>query len=315
MNEKNLVICDREIQYATILAENFSKREELAVKVHVCSSVDVAKELLEVKDIHILLIDECFLYEERCKIGAGQVFVLGRGKVSDLHKEEYQIGKYQSADRIIGEVFDAYVQVSSENILRSSGKNRTKLVAVYSPIQRIGKTRFSIALGKAWALKKRVLYLNLETYSGLEKFDEGQNLGDLLYYIRQGMGNLGLRIQASVRKMEELDCLNPIPMATDLKEITLREWESLLEQISECEMYDIILLDISESVQGVLEILNACDRIYMPVLEDEISVRKLKQFDRNTETLKLERIKHVTYRFLLPEKIEEYAKIRAKEEL
>ena len=88
----------------------------------------------------------------------------------------------------------------------------------------------------------------------------------------------------------------------------------MLRHISECEMYDIILLDLSDSVQGILELLNACDRVYMPILEDEISARKLQQFDKNTQALQLDRIKYITFRFALPEKIEEYAKIRAKEE-
>ena len=45
MNEKNLVICDPEIRYANRLGENISQREELAVKVHICSSFEKLKEL------------------------------------------------------------------------------------------------------------------------------------------------------------------------------------------------------------------------------------------------------------------------------
>lgn len=316
MNEKNLVICDREIRYANILAENFSRREELAVKVHVCSSLEMALELMKEKEIHIFIVDESYPYKERCTVKANQIFVLGRGKVIDLTGEEYQIRKYQCADQIIGEVYEVYIGKTNDNILRNTKKKQTKIIAVYSPIHRTGKTKFAIALGKAWAHKNRVLYLNMEEYSGLEEaFQNENNLGDLLYYLRQGMENLSLRLQICVNKMEELEYLPPIPLASDLKEVTKAEWEKLLEQIIENSMYHIIILDMGESVQGGLSILNMCDRIYMPILEDDVSTRKLQQFDRNVRELKLDRIGHITYRFVIPEKIEEYAKIRAKEEI
>ena len=187
-------------------------------------------------------------------------------------------------------------------------------MAVYSPIHRLGKTKFAIALGKECAKKKTVLYLNLEEYSGLTG-EEGLDLGDVLYYMKQGNGNLGIRLQAAVRQMEGMDYLLPIPIAQDLKEVSEKEWKMLLCELAESSIYELVILDIGESVQGLHHILAQCDRIYMPVMGDPISQNKLKQYDENIKKLQLEKVDRTIHRFVMPEQVEEYAKIRAKEEI
>lgn len=314
MNEKNLVICDREIRYANSLGENISGREELAVKVYVCSNVEKVIELSKEKQIHIFVVDETYPFHVRKQVEASQVFVLGRGKVADLGDGERQVGKYQCANRIIREIFETYIDKTKEDLTRCMRKDRAKIVAVYSPLHRLGKTSFAIALGKEHAKRKRVLYINLEEYAGME-VNEELNLGDLFYYIRQGNGNLGIRLQAAVGRWEQLDYLAPIPISKDLKEVSEKEWRELLEEITESSVYELLILDISESVQGLWNLLEQCDRVYMPILEDEVSQRKIEQYNKNLEQLRLEKLKRITCRFVMPEQVEEYAKIRAKEDI
>lgn len=315
MSDKNVVICDREIRYANGLGENISEREDLAVKVYVCSSFEHVLELEQAKKIHIFIVDEEITYAQRTQIGANQVFVLARGKVADLGEEEWAIGKYQCADEIIRQVFEFYVDRTKENIMRCMNKERARLVAVYSPIHRVGKTTFALALGRECAKSKKVLYLNLEEYAGMEvSQDTNMNLGDLLYYLRQGNGNLGIRLQAAVKEDEGLDVVPPIPVVLDLKEVTWEEWEALITQLLENSLYEMVVLDVGESVQGLFPLLELCDRVYMPVLEDENSRRKLKQYQDNVEQLKLEKLKRITYQFVMPQNPEGFARILMKEE-
>ena len=315
MSDKNVVICDREIRYANGLGENIAEREDLAVKVYVCSSFEHVLELEQVKKIHIFIVDEEITYAQRTQIGANQVFVLARGKVADLGEEEWAIGKYQCADEIIRQVFEFYVDRTKENVMRCMYKERARLVAVYSPIHRVGKTTFALALGRECAKSKKVLYLNLEEYAGMEvSQDTNMNLGDLLYYLRQGNVNLGIRLQAAVKEDEGLDVVPPIPVVLDLKEVTREEWEALITQLLENSLYEMVVLDVGESVQGLFPLLELCDRVYMPVLDDEISRRKVKQYQDNVEQLKLEKLKRSTYQFVMPQNPEGFARILMKEE-
>lgn len=315
MSEKNVVICDREIRYANGLGENIAEREDLAVKVYVCSSFEHVLELEQAKKIHIFIVDEEITYAQRTQIGANQVFVLARGRVADLGEEEWAIGKYQCADEIIRQVFEFYVDRTKENVMRCMNKKRARLFAVYSPIHRIGKTSFAMALGRAGAKSKKVLYLNLEEYAGMDIAQNADlNLGDLLYYLRQGNGNLGIRLQSAVKENEGLDMVTPIPIVLDLKEVTWEEWEALITELVENSLYEMVVLDVGESVQGLFPLLEMCDRVYMPVLEDEISRRKLKQYQDNVEQLKLEKLKRITYQFVMPQNPERLARIQMKEE-
>lgn len=315
MNEKNIVICDSEIRYADSLAANICERKELAVKVYTCSSLEKACRLSEKKTVHIFIVDESYTKEEREKIAAEQTFVLCKGKAGDLREEEISVYKYQNADNIIRIIFAAYLEKTGGNVMRNMYKERTRLVAVYSPIHRIGKTTFAMELGKKWAKRERVLYLNLEEYAGFAGAEEGElNLGDLLYYVKQGNGNPAVHLQSAVRTTEGLDYILPIPMVLDLKEVTGQEWQDLLEQIMQNSNYETIILDMSESVQGLFQILERCERIYMPVKEDEISAQKVNKYRETIEKLGKTKLWENTYQFVMQKDVEEYVKVRMKEE-
>ena len=317
MNEKNLVICDREITYANALAENIAEREELNVKVYTFASLQKAFLFSQGKAVHILIVDEDMEGQERVEIGAKEQFVLVHGGHGTLLEKERPIFKYQCATQIIQEVFETYVENSSENILKEFGYNRTKLEAVYSPVRGIGKTRFAIAMGKEWANKERVLYLNMEEYPGFEAegFDESRmDLGDLLYFIKQREGHLSLRLQSAVRKLGNMDYVPPVFLAADLKEVTCEEWVEFLDKVRAFGFYDRILLDLGESLQGLYSILEMCDTIYMPVKEDESSNQKADRYGVCLERLKLERVARMTRKFVLPEDVEEYVRTTIKEE-
>ncbi len=300
MSEKNLMICDREILFAEKLGENISARSEYALKVYTCTNVGNVLKFQARKKIHILIIDEKFVFDERRKIDTEQVFVLTREHCRDLQKDEKEIYKYQSADKILAEIFSAYYEKTNENILKSRRKEKHRLIAVYSPIHRIGKTTFALTLGKELAAKEKTLYLNFEEYADIgERFEQadGRNFGDLMYFMRQESGNLALRLSTMIQKMEDLDYVSPIPGCVDLKEISAEDWQIFLQKLLKESMYETILLDLSESVQGLLEILRMCDRIYMPVLEDTVSSNKIGRYEENIKQLQFSDILEKTYRF------------------
>ena len=314
MNECNLVICDAEFQYANQLANNIRRREELAIKVFVCTDVDYVLLLMREKPIHILVMDEKCFGKKTMGLTANQIFILGKD-VKQTNNGERVIQKYQNADEIIRIIFETYTEKTKENLVRITRKEFPKILAVYSPIHRIGKTTFAIALGEECAKVRKTLYINMEEYAGfLESFGEGMNLGDLLYYAKQGNGNLGIRLQSAIQKKRELDFLLPIPIAQDLRDVSFAEWKLLVEQIVENSSYERIILDIGDSVRDLFQVLELCDRIYMPIHSDEISERKMQRYEQNVACLGLEKLKRITSRFVMPENVEEYAKLRAKEE-
>lgn len=317
MSEKNLVICDSEVRYAYGLRENISERNELDVKVFVCTDLNNVRRFQKKREIHILVLGENVWRQDRAGIIAEQVFVLSSQLGLELQENETEVYRFQSADAIFSNVFEVYSEKTNQDILKHMRKKKQRMIAVYSPIHRIGKTTFALALGKELAKDAKTLYIDLEDYAGLgETFRgvEGRNLGDLIYYMRQENGNAALRLSMMAGRMGELHYIPPIAMSTDLQEISLDEWQMLFGQILNSRIYETVILDLGESVQGLMGILQMCDKIYMPILEDMISTRKLEQFDENLRKLKITGLQQKMYRFTADKDMEEYAKKIVREE-
>ena len=312
MNEKTLVICDKEARYAKGLGDNISERKEFAFKVYACTSAESVKCFLDSHRIDILIIDEGFMWGERKAFGAEVTFVLTKGSCKDLLEEEVELFKYQSADAILAEVVESYLRKSNVTILKNVKKQSKKMIAVYSPVHRIGKSIFAMALSRELAKEKKTLYINLEGYPILK--EEGKNLGDLMYYARQEQNELGSRLASMVRVRDGLEYLIPIPLITDLKEITVNEWRNLFEKILEESLYENLVLDLDDSVDGLFEILQLCDWIYTPVLDEESANQKVSRYENALQLLGLSSVLEKSIRFIAREDMAGYARKVVREE-
>lgn len=317
MNEKNLVVCDKELRYADGLGENISVHGEFALRVFICTNMDSVRKLKQEREIHIFIVDESFSHEERTEASAEGTFVLTEDACQDLGEEETEVYKFQSADRILSIVFETYCERAGGSILKTIKKQKQKLIAVYSPIHRVGKTSLALALGKEFSKTEKTLYLNLEEHADVgARFAkaEGRTLGDLLYYIRQGKEHAALRVSTMIMQIGDLDYIPPFLFSADLKEVTLEEWKNLLQMILEKTAYETVVLDLSESVQGLLEILGFCDTVYMPMLENEISVHKVQKFEEELEVMGLNELKKKIQIFTAPEDMEAFVRRQLREE-
>ena len=198
MSERNLVICDKEFQYAKMLGENVVARSEFALKVYTCTDYEYLLQLRERKAIHILIIDERFTYDKRKEITADKVFVLTKDRCKDISQNEKEIYKFQSVDHILKEVFETYCQETNQDILKHIKKKKQRVIAVYSPVHRIGKTNFALGLGKQLAKEGKTIYINLEEYPDLDgRFERGMS-GCCIFRIR-GRKPAGRRAPGCVR--------------------------------------------------------------------------------------------------------------------
>ena len=179
---------------------------------------------------------------------------------------------------------------NSFQLTRTKGY-RGKIIGIYSPIHRIGKTTFALKLGKELAEEENVLYMNLETYAGMGGYFRGkeiQDLSHLLYYAKQESETLGVRITSIVQQMGNLDYIPPMKIGTDLKTIKMQEWKELFEKISENSIYESIIVDIGDSVQNIFEMMEMCDWIFIPFSDDVYAKAKMQQWKYMLNMLKMQ---------------------------
>lgn len=303
MYGENLVICDCEEQYAKNLLQVLSNLHQKELSFYLFYTFEDLKKFAEEKQIDRLLIAGEYPREKRDEISANMKFVLVRER-QKLSEDEKEIFRYQSADMIWEQLQEAERdrkkgvgkttgRIQNSNLKPSGLQVDGRLIGVYSPIHRIGKTRFALEMGKQLAENGPVLYLNLESYAGGDGYfpeKQKQNLGDLLYYSRQEQTNLGMRISMMAGQLGKLDYIEPIFFTQDLSGVRKEDWQSLLKQIlSQC-IYEKIILDLGESVNGLFEILEMCDVIFTPYIDERISKMKLNQYTENLRKTGLETI-------------------------
>ncbi len=282
MHHKNFVICDEESDYARNLMQRIGERKELGFQMHMFQRLDQLEKFAEQKPIQIMLIGEDYPRERRMAIPAKECFILVK-ELGRALPEEQEIYKYQSVDKILTQILE--ISLKDDRVpVKPLKKEEGRLVGVYSPIHRIGKTKYALELGKELAAKGPVLYLNLEEYSGGEYYfpeHQEQNLADLLYYARQDVGSLGLRISMMAGRNGNLDYILPIPVVQDLKAVKEEEWLQLFQQILEKCIYEVLILDLGDSVDGLFRILERCDMVYTPYIEEPAAKAKLMQYTEN----------------------------------
>lgn len=289
MDSKSLVICDREEGYASAFAHYLMKKEELAFQVRTCSDLSYVLSMQKERKIDFLFISSEYPEESRRQVEAEKVFVLAEDRQVVTSERENAVYKYQSGDSILSELLRecSALNGAEGGILKNSGKKQCKVIAVYSPIHRIGKTTYALRLGRKLGKEANVLYLSMETYGGIGGHfpESAQNLSDVLYYARQEKGNLGLALATIVKHMEGLDYIAPIQVSEDIKEVSCEEWISLIQKIIEQSIYEVLILDLDEGVRDVYSVLRSCAEIHMLTIDDPVAESKVRQFEEELSLL------------------------------
>ncbi len=279
MASKHLVICDREEGYVSAFAQYIMKKGELSFQIQTCSALSHVLAIQKEKKIDYLFISADYPPEERRRAEAEKVFVLTEDGGEEESEEETFVYKYQSGEELLKRLL---WQCSEEGeravFLKAPKKARGRIVGVYSPIHRIGKTTYALHLGQKMAAVENVLYLSLETYGGVGgHFPEGSHsLSDVLYYARQEQSNLGIILTTLVGQKGKLDYVLPVQVSEDMKSVPGEEWIRMLERILDESIYEVLILDLDESVREIYSILQICTEIHMITAQDPISESKVR---------------------------------------
>jgi hypothetical protein len=272
LSNKHFVICDAESKYASAFATYMANKKILSMQIHVCENIQQAIRMSNHTQIDYFLCDTCVENDERSKVKTEHMLLWGA-----------DVEKYSKRDEMLSAIVAYCSKEAMDFIVNNHSIKVKNLIAIYSPIHRIGKTAFAFEKGKELGRESPTLYLNMEAYHGearcWNKPDDAKNLADVYYYSKQEGSNLGLFVNGAVQKVDTLEYILPIPLSSDLKYITSDEWiEFLGRLLAECA-YENIVLDIDEGVQGVNKILEMSSSIYMPVIDEEIAMSKVMQFE------------------------------------
>lgn len=316
MEQAILALCDVEEEYAQLMTEFLQKHRDLPWEIHTYTKVDELLRQERKTDIALLVIAESAFCEEVCGISSKRLVVLNESGVLRWDNVK-NINKYQEADQVLRELLEIYAEIAGRQLPRMKSGSGTKLIGIYSPVRRCLQTGFALSMSQILAQQQRTLYLNFEHYAGITELlpdMQTRDLADLLYFLTSEKDKFRLRMQTIVQQRGELDYVPPMKAGQNLLQVPAQEWMSLLQKLEDMEEYTYIVLDLSESIQGLFDILRQCCKVYTLVKEDRIAQSKLMQYEQMLTLADGEDILRKTCKcsipsiHRLPEELEQYTR-------
>ena len=294
-----LAVYDTDIDYGDRLTAYLNTRTSHPFQMVAFTSRQALMDYLNKRHVDVLLISQNVMSEEISQKDVGQIMLLTEGDVLKELSQYPAIYKYQSSDGLIRDVVKAYgEQAESERL--PAGK-RAKRIAVYSPLGRCMKTSLALVAGILLAKEGAALFCSLEAFSGVDMLLGGKSPGDLsdvFYYCRQGM--LANKALSLVQSYREMDYISPIRCPQDLRQFSAEELNRALEILEQSRPYQYSILDVGSQITDIPGVLEHCEKIYMPVKEDAVSLEKLKNYEQYMRETGQEEILLKTQRLKLP---------------
>lgn len=320
-----MVLCDTEEEYTQRMSEFLKGHQRIFGDIRIYTNVQGLQNFVTNHSVELLVIAENVYMqenniikeiEEMNMVDQNRIILLNE---SGIIKWDHlkNIDKYQAADNVFREILQEYAETVEISYPRLNKTCGTRFIGMYSPVRRCLQTSFALTLGQMLAQKHKTLYLNLEHYAGISELlpdMQTRDLGDLLFFLLGDSDKFTIRMQTIIQKKGNLDYIPPMRIGQNLLAITLEEWENLLYQIVEWGEYKYVILDLTENIQGLLEILRMCHKVFTLTKDDEMAKAKVAQYQHVLQLYKYEDIIQKTVQYniplfrRLPTQLEQYTK-------
>ena len=209
--------------------------------------------------VKIKIVEQGWEERERKKNLGQRVFLFCDTKEEEGEMYVYRFRAADMSAKRIAEIAGMRITV------KTPVSGHTKLIGVYSPVGRCLKTSFSLTLGQLLSNRYRVLYLNFENYSGFGRvfgMSKPADMGDLLYYFTNLADGMYDRMEEMTVSVNGLDMIPPALSYLDIESVTEEEWEDFFDALIKKGYYDYIILDLSEYIKGLYQILRRRKFLY-----------------------------------------------------
>ncbi len=281
--EKICVVYDEDEVYAKRLMGILTESNMFSVGVWMFTDKDKLIDNIEKNghDIEFIITGQHKVVDSIKEVFDNKIIVLVEEKLTQAYEtiEENVMAlyKYQSCYELIKKIM---ICIGCNN--NSAYNSNTKIIGVYSLDLDEQKTLFSLNMAKAYAVSKRVLYINLDEFSGLKQLlaDTGNmTLSDALYYYRLNKGKVDERILAGISTTNGVDYLPPVISAEDITYIDTGQIIEFVQKLAKAGRYDVVVLDISQAVKQQWRMICECSQIYMIVNGGYLSEKRMQDFE------------------------------------
>lgn len=283
MNKKRLAICDKDKEYLSMLQAYLLKKNPAGFEILVFDTVKQAIASSKEEHFEILLVGEGIYDTDVININAQKTFILQEDGLAGITGYS-MVPKFQSMERLIGQVLDAFALDEECMSIESRGRAATRLISFYSPDRH--KAQSLTALTAAQVLSdmgNKVLYISMQPFSGFEELlgiRYESDITDFLYFVLKHSDKLLYKLEGIKRTMHGVDYLPPALDYSDLLAISEEEWKSCLDTLLYSSDYAYIVVDLTETCKGFYRILDRSDAVYFLSARDILSKAMYRQFEQ-----------------------------------
>lgn len=302
--ERRIVIFDRQSRFVKGLADYLNKKYTDYFET---MAFDDAEKLLGFLERNTCRI--CFV--SRSGLDAYQTEKIIQSEIPIVYisndKRQEGIYQFQSVEKIAKDIIEQYIERFSDADLSSGNKKRDKKhrwIGFYSPCRCYLQSSIALAMGQILGEGKNVLYINFEAFSGLSYIlqkEFNQDLADLIFYLKEDETKMQLRMQSMLHQVGKLYYLPPVSSFLDLQDVSSENWKQFFTYITEQVDMDVIILDLSELVNGFVDMLSVCDEIYTCYDENDVSYGKLQQYKHFLACMQKQDILDKTKEYRIPQ--------------
>lgn len=253
-------LLDSDPAYQRALMEYLNLRATIPIQLYVFSNPVVYQAFRERERPALLLVGDS--YADCLDAEACPVLVLTT-KRENIGRDRY-LFRYQSAEQLT----EAMLKILDVN--RECGIEDGVFLAVYSPLGRCGKTTFARELCRRYP---NSLYVNWE---GIPAQMEEGGIGSWVLYCMKS------RNEECFSYLQEQGChkLPPPESFQDIRQMEAQDIQWLQQEIKKRRLYERVVFDIGGLVLAGYAVLKAFDKVFVPVLKDTVSEKKVKVFEQ-----------------------------------
>jgi hypothetical protein len=261
-----LAICDSDTKYLENIQSYLIKINPMDFEILTFDSIANAIEQSNIREFEIFLVGES-IYEETVKaVNAKKILILKENNFLQIKEYDWVV-KYQSVNKLLGQVLDKYASDEACTSQIKCGKNDTSLITFYSPEHHGAQSLSALTAAQLLSeMGKNVLYLNLHSFSGFEELMNttyDSDITDFMYFVLKRSEKLLYKLEGMKRNIRGVDYLPPAMDFQALASIKPEEWKQAFDLVMYSCEYTHIVIDISENCQGFYEILDRSQKTYI----------------------------------------------------
>lgn len=276
--DENQSYVDRFISYSK---KRLGMRREIAGFTDVDALINYLKE----NKIKVLLLSEEGINKEQEAEKINEKIIETKnveklvylGQSKNIHGKFLHINKYQSMNKILTEV----EELLGEKEIENDEESVAEIYGIYSPCMSAQIKKFAFGICENLAQNKKVLYINLERFSGIVTklgISKDSSISNLIYFYKTNPRKLRESLDETKIRQGGFDILTaPLDMA-DIDEIELEEWKKFINALAIAGDYKAVVIDMYEAFNNLEPIFAMCKKIYIPLFGGADEKEKVYEF-------------------------------------